>query len=50
MMKDYESFLRFAEAKVTQQPGFFPRQILAEKDFLSQSIGEAFDHRCEIVI
>jgi hypothetical protein len=42
--------LRFAEAKITQQPGFFPRQILAEKDFLSQSIGEAFNHRCEIVI
>ena len=50
MMKDDEPFLRLAEANVTQQPGFFPRQILAEKDFLGQSIGEAFDHRCEIVI
>ena len=41
MMKDNEPFLRFAEANVTQQPGFFPCQILAEKDFLGQSIGEA---------
>jgi hypothetical protein len=42
--------LRFAEAKIAQQPGFFSRQILAEKDFFGQSIGEAFNHRCEIVI
>lgn len=50
MMKDDEPFLRLAEANVAEQPGFFPRQIFAEKDFLGQSIGEAFDHLCEIVI
>jgi len=50
MMEDNESFLRLAEANVTQRPGFLSRQILAEKDFFGQSIGEAFDHRCEIVI
>ena len=33
-----------AEAKIAQQPGFFSRQILAEKDFFGQSIGEAFNH------